>query len=154
MSSMIWTFSCQKMWSCPSFILSSFFSFDKFELLILGILKTFLKKGAFVFVGVIIFPFLFQSFSLWWIWHFFQVFWSIDSFHLVYLLKVHKKLNGRKWLDKMKQRNSEKNQKFLVLNDKRLFFNLLNFNFRADIMARYTFNQVRWFFTSSIDFIV
>ena len=43
----------------------------------------------------------------------------------------------------MKQRNSEKNQKFLVLNDKRLFFNLLNFNFRADIMARYTFNQVR-----------
>ena len=41
----------------------------------------------------------------------------------------------------MEQRNSEKNQKFLVLNDK--YFFLLTFNSRADIMARYTFNQVR-----------
>ena len=33
-------------WSCPSFILSSFcFSFDKFELLILGILRRFVKLG-------------------------------------------------------------------------------------------------------------
>ena len=45
------------------------------------------------------------------------------------------------WLDEMEQRNSEKNQKFLVLNDK--YFFLLTFNSRADIMARYTFNQVR-----------
>ena len=32
------------------------------------------------------------------------------------------KFNGQKWLDEMEQRNSEKNQKFLVLNDKCLFF--------------------------------
>ena len=33
-------------WSCPSFILSYFcFSFDKFELLILGALKKFVKLG-------------------------------------------------------------------------------------------------------------
>ena len=43
----------------------------------------------------------------------------------------------------MQQRNSEKNQEFLVLNDKFFFLNLLTFNFRADIMTRYTFNQVR-----------
>ena len=46
----------------------------------------------------------------------------------------------------MEQRNSEKNQKFLVLNDK-CFFCLLTFNSRADIITRYNFNQVRFFFT-------
>ena len=46
----------------------------------------------------------------------------------------------------MEQRNSEKNKIFLVLNDK-CFFYLLTFNSSADIMARYTFNQVRCFFT-------
>ena len=45
----------------------------------------------------------------------------------------------------MEQNNSEKNQKFLVLNDK-FFFYLLTFNSRADFMTRYTFNQVRYFF--------
>ena len=45
----------------------------------------------------------------------------------------------------MEQRNSEKNQKFLVLNDK-WFFCLLTFNSRADIITRYNFNQVRCFF--------
>ena len=43
----------------------------------------------------------------------------------------------------MEQRNSEKNQKFLVLNDK-WFFCLLTFNSRADIISRYNFNQVRF----------
>ena len=43
----------------------------------------------------------------------------------------------------MEQRNSEKNQKFLVLNDKWVFY-LLNFNSRADFTTRYTFNQIRW----------
>ena len=49
----------------------------------------------------------------------------------------------------MKQRISEKNQTFLVLNDK-YCFDLFTFNSRADIMTRYTFNQVRCFFTFSI----
>ena len=46
----------------------------------------------------------------------------------------------------MERRNSEKNQKFLVLNDKWLFY-LLTFNSRADIITRYNCNQVRCFFT-------
>ena len=86
-------------------------------------------------------------------WHFFEIFLSFGSFHLVYLLKAHMKLNGRKWLDEMEQRNSEKNQKFLVLNDKWLFGSL-TFNSRADIITRYKFNQVRCFFTFGIGFMV
>ena len=46
-----------------------------------------------------------------------------DSFHLAYLFIVHMKLSGQKWLDEMEQRNSEKNKKFLVLNDKSFVFN-------------------------------
>ena len=34
------------------------------------------------------------------------------------------------------------------------FFYLFTFNFRADIMTKYAFNQVRSFFTFSIDFMV
>ena len=45
----------------------------------------------------------------------------------------------------MEQSNSEKNQKFLVLNDK-WFFYWLTFSSRADFMTTYTFNQVRGFF--------
>ena len=45
----------------------------------------------------------------------------------------------------MEERISEKNQKFLVLNDKWFFFYLLTFNSRADIMTRYTFDQFRCF---------
>ena len=136
-------------WSCPSFILSpSSFSFDKFELLILGILKNF---RAFVFAEVILFSFLFKSF-FWWIRYFFQMFLSFCSFHLVYQLKAHMKLNGRKWLDEMEWRNSEKNQKFLVLNDKWCFC-LLTFNSWADIITRYNFNQVS-VFLHLIDFMV
>ena len=45
----------------------------------------------------------------------------------------------------MGQRNFEKNQKFLVPNDKYLFY-LLIFNSRAYIMTRYTFNEVRCYF--------
>ena len=53
----------------------------------------------------------------------------------------------------MEQRNSEE-IKFLALNEK-CFFLLVDFDSRADIMTRYTFNQVRRFFTfSSIDFMV
>ena len=48
------------------------------------------------------------------------------------------------WLDRMGQGNSEKNQNLLAMNDK-LFFYLLTFNSKADIMNRYTFNQVRFF---------
>ena len=63
-------------WSCLTFILSSFcFSFDKFVLLILGILKKFVKLGAFVFAGLI-FYFIFESFGFWWIRYFFQMFLS------------------------------------------------------------------------------
>ena len=43
----------------------------------------------------------------------------------------------------MQQKNSEKNQKILILN---VFFWLLDFNSRADIITRYNFNQVGWFF--------
>ena len=50
--------------------------------------------------------------------HFFQILWSFRSFHFVYLIKAHMKLNGRKWLDEMYQRDSEKNQMFLILDDK------------------------------------
>ena len=53
----------------------------------------------------------------------------------------------------MEQRNSDKNQKFLALMTN-VFFYLLTFNSRADIMTRYTFNQVRCFFTFSIDFFI
>ena len=38
------------------------------------------------------------------------------------LLKAHMKRDGRKWLDKIEQRNSEKNQNFLVLSEKCFFF--------------------------------
>ena len=99
--------------------------------------------GAFVLAGVI-FYFLFKSFS-WWIRHFLKMFLSFCSFHLVYQLKAHVKLNGPKWLNEMEQRNSEKKQNFLVLNDK-WFFCLLTFNSRADITTRYNFNQARCFF--------
>ena len=64
---------------------------------------------------------------------------------LVHQLKAHMKLNDWKWFDEMEQRNSEKNQKFLILNDK-WFFCLLTYNSRADIITRYNFNQVRCFF--------
>ena len=64
--------------------------------------------GAFVSAGVVLFPFLFKSFFLWWIWHFFQIFWSFSSFPLLYLLKAHMKLDGQKLLDEVEQRNSEK----------------------------------------------
>ena len=92
--------------------------------------------GAFVFAGVILFPFFIKSFFLWSIWHFFQTFWNFGSFHLVYLLDAHMKLNGQKWLDEMKQRNSEKNRKFLVLKDK-WFFYLFTFNSKADVMTKW-----------------
>ena len=75
------------------------------------------------------------------------MFLSFCSFHLVYQLKAHIKLNSWNSLDEMEQRNSEKNQKkFLVLNDKWRFC-LLTFNSRADIITSYNFNQVRCFFT-------
>ena len=47
--------------------------------------------------------------------HFFQIFWSFCSFHLVYLLKALMKLDCRKSLDEMEQKNSGKNRKVLVL---------------------------------------
>ena len=53
----------------------------------------------------------------------------------------------------MEQRNSEKNQKFLILNDK-WFFCLLTFNSRADIITRYNFNQVRCFILHLTDFMI
>ena len=62
------------------------------------------------------------------------------------------KLNSRKCLDEMEQRNSEKNRKFLALNEK-CFFCLLTFNSRVDIISRYNFSQVRCFFTFRIDFV-
>ena len=101
--------------------------------------------GAFVLAGVI-FYFLFKSFS-WWIRHFLKMFLSFCSFDLVYQLKAHVKLNGRKWLNEMEQRNSEKKQNFLVLNDT-CFFCLLTFNSRADIKIRLDV------FLYSIDFMV
>ena len=54
----------------------------------------------------------------------------------------------------MEERNYEKNQKCLVLGDKWFFFYLFTFDSRADIMTKYTFNQVRCFFTFSVDFMV
>ena len=50
------------------------------------------------------------------------------------------KLNGRKSLDEIGQRDSKKNQTFLALNDICFFFNLLVFNSRAYIVTKYMFN--------------
>ena len=58
---------------------------------------------------------------MWWIWHLFQIFLNFGSSHFLYLLKLHIKLNGQKWVDGIEQINSEKNQRFLVLNDKCFF---------------------------------
>ena len=46
------------------------------------------------------------------------------------------KLNGRKRLDEIGQRNSEEKTKFFGAE----WFFLLVFNFRADIISRYNFN--------------
>ena len=119
-------------------------AFDIFSWAYFGHSEEACETGAFVFAGVMLFSFLFKIFFLlWWIWHFFQIFWSFGSFHLVYLLNTYMKLIRPKWLDEMEQTNSEKNQKFLVLNDK-CFFYLLTFSSRADMITIYTFNQVRW----------
>ena len=53
----------------------------------------------------------------------------------------------------MEEKNSEKNQKLLALNNKWLFY-LFTFNSRTDIMTRRNFNQVRYFFIFSTDFMV
>ena len=53
----------------------------------------------------------------------------------------------------MEQRNFEKNQVFGTVNGKWYFW-LLTFSSRADIITRCNFNQVRFFFTFSIDFMV
>ena len=127
---------------------SSVFSFSKFELLILGILKKFVKLGHLSLL-VILYSFLLKSIFLWWIWLFF---FKKSSFHLFYLLKQHMKVNGQKWLG-IEQRISRKNQKLLALKDKCFFF-LLIFNSKAYIMTRYIFNEVRCFFTFHIDFMV
>ena len=79
--------------------------------------------GVFVFAGVILFPFLFKSFFFVVDMAFLSNFWSFGSFLLVYLLKAHMKLNGQKGLSEMGQRNSEKIQKFLVLNH--IWFSLI-----------------------------
>ena len=50
-------------------------------------------------------------------------FLSFGWSNLVYLLKAYMKLNGRNLLNEMEQRNFEKNQEILVLNDKWVFFN-------------------------------
>ena len=50
-------------------------------------------------------------------------FLSFGWSNLVHLLKAYMKLNGRKLLNEMEQRNFEKNQEILVLNDKWFFFN-------------------------------
>ena len=51
----------------------------------------------------------------------------------------------------MEHKNCEKNQKFLVLLMTNVFFCLLTLNSRADIITRHNFNQVRCFFTVSMD---
>ena len=51
-------------------------------------------------------------------------FWQL-SFGLS-IIRAHMKLNGPKGLSEIEQRNSEKNQTFLVLNDK-WFFLLVHF---------------------------
>ena len=50
----------------------------------------------------------------------------------------------------MEKRNSEKKQ--VCGNECQFFFLLVDFDFRADIMTKYTFNQIRCFFTFRIDF--
>ena len=83
------------------------------------------------------------------------MFLSFWSFHLVYLFKAHMKLNGRKWLDEIEQRNSKKKSKVVGTEWQMGFFCLLTFNSRAGIITRYNFDEVRcFFFTSSIDFMV
>ena len=142
-------------WSCSSFILASSFTFcflfDRFELLILSILKKFVKLGNlsllvwyyFLFflksflVGKVflsnVFEFLKLSFGL-----------SIKSTHEIELSKVT-------WSNRTEEFG--KKQKFLVLNGK-WFFCLFTFNSRADIITRYNFDQVRCFFIFNIDFMV
>ena len=94
-------------------------SFDKFKLLILGILNKFMKLVHLPLLVQFYFPFFLKAFS-----EVYKVFLSnfLDffSFHLVYLLKALMKLYGPnlddpKSFDEMEQRNSEKSQKVLVL---------------------------------------
>ena len=113
-------------------LLSSLFSFDEFELLVLGLLKKFVRLEHLSLLIQYYFFFFLKVFFLflWWIWHLFQIFQSFGSFHLFYHLKRHMKLNGQKRLNEIEQRNSRKNQKFLALNGK-LFFLLAYFYFQS-----------------------
>ena len=133
-------------WSCLTFILSSFcFSFDKFVLLILGILKKFVKLGAFVFAGLI-FYFIFESFGFWWIRYFFQMFLSFLQLSFGLSIKSTHEIEWSKMTCWNGTEEFWKKSKLLVLNHK-WFFCLLTFNSRTDIITRYNFNQVRCFFT-------
>ena len=122
-------------WSFPSFVLTFLLPIWQVWFVTFRRLEEVCEIGAIVFAGVIFFIFFLAAFLLW-ARHFFQILWSFCRFHLAYLLKAHMKLNGRKWLDKIEQMSSEKNQTFLVLNEK-CFFCLLTFNSRADIITRY-----------------
>ena len=90
--------------------------------------------------------FSFKRLFLWWIWHFFQIFYSFGSFYLVYLLKAHTKVNDKS--DSMNwNRGILRKIKMFYYWLTNGFFYLLTFNFRADIMTRYIFNQVWCFFS-------
>ena len=91
--------------------------------------------GAFVFAVAILSPFWQLSSGL-----------SIKSTHEIEWSKV------TRWRGTEKFR--EKSRVFCTEWQMGFFFYLLTFNFRADIMTKYNFNQVRWFLTFSIDFMV
>ena len=85
-------------------------SFHKFELYALVVLKKFMRLGRLSLLVQYFFLFFFVVDKA-----FLSNFWRFCSFHLVYLLKALMKLDVRKWLDQIEQRNLEKDQKVLVL---------------------------------------
>ena len=100
---------------------------------------------AFVFPGVILFLFLFKSFFCSGYGISFRFFWVLAAFVWFIYLKAHMKLNGKS--DSMNwNRGILRKTKIFYYWLTNGFFYLLTFNFRADIMTRYIFNQVRFFF--------
>ena len=91
---------------------------------------------------------------MWWIWNFFKIYQSFGSFHLFYLLKAHMKLNGQRWLDEIEQINSRKNQRFLALNDKWVFFICWLLIPEHILWPDISLIRLDVFFPFSIDFLV
>ena len=92
---------------------------------------------AFVFAGVILFPFLFKKFFCGRYGISFNFFGVLQ---LSFGLKTHMKLNGQKWLDEMDQRNSDKSFCFWILSFWSWMTNYLFYLFTFNSIADYLNN--------------